>query len=66
MGDLLADEVKKVLEEHRLSVDVVIPVNNFGSLLLIYYSYIAGSRYVTCSCAQPGAEVTASLSRRLH
>lgn len=27
MGDLLADEVKRVLEEHQLEVDVVIPVS---------------------------------------
>lgn len=29
MGDLLADEVKRVLKEKQLSVDVVIPVGNF-------------------------------------
>lgn len=29
MGDLLADEVQRVLDEHKLSVDVVIPVSGF-------------------------------------
>jgi amidophosphoribosyltransferase len=29
MGDLLADEVKRVLDEKRLEVDVVIPVSFF-------------------------------------
>lgn len=31
MGDALADEVKKVLAEHNLTVDVVIPVGHFIS-----------------------------------
>lgn len=26
MGDSLADEVKKVLNEHKMTIDVVIPV----------------------------------------
>lgn len=31
MGDLLADEVKRILDEKGLSVDVVIPVSCFIS-----------------------------------
>lgn len=33
MGDLLADEVKRILDEKGLSVDVVIPVSRFISNL---------------------------------
>jgi amidophosphoribosyltransferase len=35
MGDALADEVKKVLSEHNLTVDVVIPVGYISTLLFI-------------------------------
>ena len=31
MGDALAEEVKRVLEEEKLSVDVVIPVCQLGA-----------------------------------
>jgi hypothetical protein len=33
MGDALADKVQKVLQEHNITVDVVIPVGNSCSLL---------------------------------
>lgn len=68
MGDLLADEVKRVLKEKQLSVDVVIPVGKFlldpplpGLNLLC-----PGSRYITRRCTQSCAEASASIPRRLH
>lgn len=68
MGDLLADEVKRVLKEKQLSVDVVIPVGNFFLILHLpgLNLLCPGSRYITCCCTQSCAEASASIPRRLH
>jgi hypothetical protein len=48
MGDALADEVKRVLDEHNLTVDVVIPVNTF-LYFLVRCSFLLNltDRYLT-------------------
>ena len=43
MGDALAEKVKEVLIKENLSVDVVIPVGDVSSLVVVVTEHCAGS-----------------------
>ena len=68
MGDALAEEVKKVLSEHNLTVDVVIPVNAFLSCYLHFLRphFFTGAGHFPSGSAQSGSEAPASLPRGIH
>lgn len=68
MGDLLADEVKRVLKEKQLSVDVVIPVGwSISPLRSVRLNLrFSGPRYITRRCTESCSEASASIPRRLH
>lgn len=73
MGDALAEEVKRVLEEKRLSVDVVIPVpdtsrvaalNLAQKLGLPYREGFIKNRYVGRTFIMPGQQMRKKNVRR--
>ncbi|THH10838.1 hypothetical protein EW145_g1050 [Phellinidium pouzarii] len=73
MGDLLADEVKRVLEIHNLNVDVVIPVpdtsrvaalNLAQKLELPYREGFIKNRYVGRTFIMPGQQMRRQNVRR--
>ncbi|KAL0946773.1 hypothetical protein HGRIS_012947 [Hohenbuehelia grisea] len=73
MGDALADEVKRVLEEHNLTVDVVIPVpdtsrvaalNLAQKLQLPYREGFIKNRYVGRTFIMPGQQMRKKNVRR--
>ena len=49
MGDALADEVQRVLAEHNISADVVIPVSGECPNDVLIYSrpFHSGARYIS-------------------
>lgn len=72
MGDLLAEEVKRVLDEHQLSVDVVIPVpdtsrvaalNLAQKLQLPYREGFVKNRYVGRTFIMPGQQMRCDSAR---
>jgi glutamine phosphoribosylpyrophosphate amidotransferase len=68
MGDMLADEVKRILDEKNLSVDVVIPVS-FGFTgipLVTYLSTALGSRYIPSCSVESRSKTAAAISGRLR
>jgi orotate phosphoribosyltransferase-like protein len=68
MGDLLADEVKRILDEKNLSVDVVIPVS-FGFTgipLATYLSTALGPRHIPSCSVESRSKTAAAISGRLH
>ncbi|OSD08306.1 Amidophosphoribosyltransferase [Trametes coccinea BRFM310] len=73
MGDALADEVKRVLDEHKLTVDVVIPVpdtsrvaalNLAQKLQLPYREGFIKNRYVGRTFIMPGQQMRRKNVRR--
>ena len=51
MGDLLAEEVRRVLQEKQIKVDVVIPVSLFLLVMCPQLNKETGSRHFANSCA---------------
>ncbi len=68
MGDALADEVRRVLAEQNLSVDVVIPVRI--TLPRKRKSYInafcSGTRYIPGRSLEPRTKIATPLPRGVH
>ena len=69
MGDLLADEVERVLAKNNLSVDVVIPVGfdfhcicNIGLIVVTHL----GPRHLSGGRTQPCPETQTSLQRGIY
>jgi glutamine phosphoribosylpyrophosphate amidotransferase len=56
MGDALADEVKRVLSEHKLEVDVVIPVGALRVQSMAVHDELSGPGYISCGRSQFGTE----------
>lgn len=71
MGDALADEVKRVLAEKNITVDVVIPVCTtclWQSVERVLTNDVLflGSRYFPCRSFELGSEAKAAIPRRIH
>ena len=64
MGDALADEVQRVLTEHDISVDVVIPVSKerLDESFVCTQAFRLGARYISCCCAEPSPKTQSPLS----
>lgn len=68
MGDALADEVRRVLTEKNISVDVVIPVGgrHFYESFVCAQTFRTGARYLSRCCAEPGPETSTPLPRGIR
>ena len=68
MGDALATEVQRVLDEHNISVDVVIPVRRYRLNEILAYTQALhlGARHISRCCTEPGAKTEPPLPRRIH
>lgn len=64
MGDLLADEVQRVLNENELSVDVVIPVSMrpLSCCRNISNSFLQGTGHIASRSAEFGTKVVIAVS----
>lgn len=69
MGDALADEVQRVLAEHDISVDVVIPVSGeYRSIGSPFpnRALCPGTGYISCCRVKSRSEIKPPLPRRVH
>jgi len=68
MGDALADEVQRVLNEKEISVDVVIPVSRVPLNERIIYAkaFHLDTRYISGCCAELGSKTEPSLPGGVH
>lgn len=68
MGDALADEVRRVLTEHDISVDVVIPVSGeyHIEVLICKRAFYPGPGHISRRRAKPGSKIGNPLSRGIY
>ena len=66
MGDLLADEVKRVLDAKNLTVDVVIPVRLPSESYFWSLCNRTGPRHFEGGGSESRTKASASIPRRLH
>ena len=66
MGDALAEEVKRVLKEKKLTVDVVIPVRILFVSSKNSSHETVGARHIPCSRVEPSTKARFTLSRGFH
>lgn len=68
MGDALADEVQRVLTEHNISVDVVIPVRSecLSKTFVCTQAPHLGTGYIACRRTEPSPKAKNTLSRGIH
>jgi amidophosphoribosyltransferase len=65
MGDLLAEEVRRVLEMEKIEVDVVIPVSLPSATYSTSLTRPLGARHITCSSIKPCTKTQPPLPRRI-
>lgn len=68
MGDALADEVQRVLTEHNISVDVVIPVRReyLSETFVCTQTPHLGAGYISCRRTEPSPKAKTTLPRGIH
>ena len=69
MGDALADEVQRVLAEHDISVDVVIPVSRECHSIggpFPNRAFRPGTGYISCCRAKSRSKIKPPLPRGIH
>lgn len=68
MGDALADEVQRVLTEHNISADVVIPVSGecHNEGLIYNRPSHSGPRYISRCCSELSSKAGPPLSGGFH
>lgn len=61
MGDALADEVQKILNEHNLTVDVVIPVRQNSVISSFWTQSPLGTRHIQGCSIKSSSEVATAI-----